>query len=149
MTKAMIDEMVESLRARRPGGRKAGGGWTAWRCTGRTGTWSTSSCRGRQNLREDEYGGSFENRLRFASEILDAVRAVVGPDFTMGLRLSSEEFVEDGLTPQETAQIAVALQDKIDYLNVSYRRLSSGPDCDRRRRSDMPTGLPAAVRARW
>jgi hypothetical protein len=73
-----------------------------------------------QNLREDEYGGSFGNRLRFANEILDAVRAVVGTDFTIGLRLTCQEFVEDGLTPEETAQIAVALQDKIDYLNVSY-----------------------------
>ena len=34
--------------------------------------------------------------------------------------------MEDGLTPQETAQIAVALQDKIDYLNVSYGGFS-GP----------------------
>jgi NADPH-dependent 2,4-dienoyl-CoA reductase/sulfur reductase-like enzyme len=48
------------------------------------------------------------------------VREAVGPDFTIGLRVTSQEFVENGLTPPETAEISVALQDKIDYLNVSY-----------------------------
>ena len=118
MTKAMIDEMVEHFA--KAAQRAKAGGADGVEIHGGNGYLVNQFLSRAQNLREDEYGGSFENRLRFTNEILDAVRVVVGPDFTIGLRLTSEEFVEDGLTPPETAQIAVALQDKIDYLNVSY-----------------------------
>ena len=71
------------------------------------------------NHREDDYGGSLENRLRFVNEILNAVRSVVGPDFAVGLRLSSTELLEHGLAPEDTAEIARMLEPKIDYVNVS------------------------------
>jgi mycofactocin system FadH/OYE family oxidoreductase 2 len=49
------------------------------------------------NRREDAYGGSLENRLRFACEIIDATRAAVGPDYPLGMRISGDEFVPGGL----------------------------------------------------
>jgi 2,4-dienoyl-CoA reductase-like NADH-dependent reductase (Old Yellow Enzyme family) len=43
------------------------------------------------NLRTDEYGGKFENRMRFALEVIHAVRKRIGEDFTLGVRLNADE----------------------------------------------------------
>lgn len=48
------------------------------------------------NHREDEYGGSLENRVRFAREVLAAVRAEAGPDFPIELRMSGAELFDGG-----------------------------------------------------
>lgn len=81
------------------------------------------------NIRKDEYGGSLENRMRFGIELIDAVRAAVGPDFVVGLRISGDEFVKVGLTLEDMKVIAPlwAATGKIDYLNVSggtYRSIA-------------------------
>ena len=47
------------------------------------------------NLRTDEYGGSLEDRLRFAREIVEEVRRVCGPDFVVTLRYSPKSFIKD------------------------------------------------------
>jgi 2,4-dienoyl-CoA reductase-like NADH-dependent reductase (Old Yellow Enzyme family) len=75
----------------------------------------------RVNVRNDEYGGSFENRLRFAREALKAVRRGAGPDLVIGMRLSGAEKDHDGLDDFECLAIAHALaQDgTLDYLNVT------------------------------
>ena len=72
------------------------------------------------NTRTDDYGGSFENRLRIIREILEAIRAVTGVDFPLGVRLSSE-ILPGGMGPDEVAKVANALIDLklIDYLNLS------------------------------
>ncbi|MEE9325393.1 MAG: FAD-dependent oxidoreductase, partial [Dehalococcoidia bacterium] len=46
------------------------------------------------NRRDDEYGGSLENRMRFAFQVLDSVRAKVGQDFVVGIRLTGDELIE-------------------------------------------------------
>lgn len=73
------------------------------------------------NRRDDAYGGPLENRLRFAREVAVAVRAAVGPDFTVGLRLSAEEDYPDGLFLPETTVIAARLVAAagLDYVNVT------------------------------
>ncbi len=48
------------------------------------------------NKREDEYGGSFENRCRFGVEVLEKVRAAVGPDYPVTMRVSGSDFVPGG-----------------------------------------------------
>lgn len=75
----------------------------------------------RVNVRTDKYGGSFENRLRFVREVLNAVRRGAGPDLVVGIRLSGEEKDQDGLDDSECLKIARALaQDgALDYLNVT------------------------------
>ncbi len=75
----------------------------------------------RTNVRTDEYGGNFENRLRFAREILSAVRRGAGPDMAVGIRLSGEEKDHDGLDGAECLEIAQALaaDGVLDYLNVT------------------------------
>lgn len=73
------------------------------------------------NHREDDYGGSIENRLRFARQVIDAVRNEVGSDFVVGFRLSGEEFTEGGLDITQMTGISRMLQDTghLDYLSVS------------------------------
>jgi len=48
------------------------------------------------NKRTDEYGGSFENRMRFVKEVYQAIREEVGNDYPIGIRISADEFVEGG-----------------------------------------------------
>lgn len=60
----------------------------------------------RVNKRTDEWGGSFENRMRFGMEVLKAVRAEVGRDFAVGMRICGDEFHPDGLTHEDMKQIA-------------------------------------------
>ena len=75
----------------------------------------------RTNVRTDEYGGNLENRLRFAREILSAVRRGAGPDLAVGIRLSGEEKDHDGLDGAECLEIAqaLAMDGVLDYLNVT------------------------------
>ena len=51
----------------------------------------------RLNLRNDEYGGNFDNRLRFLREVIADIRAKTGPAFTMGMRISGDDLSHDGL----------------------------------------------------
>ena len=73
------------------------------------------------NKRTDEYGGSFENRLRFAREVIDEVRRRVGDDWVVGVRITLSDFIPGGLAPGDAVQTARLLEDdgKIDYVNVS------------------------------
>lgn len=71
------------------------------------------------NRRTDEYGGSLENRCRFAIEVLKAVREAVGPFFPIEFRLSGAEFVEEGYGLDEGVRIAQQLEPYIDLLHVT------------------------------
>lgn len=71
------------------------------------------------NHRNDEYGGNQENRNRFLKNIIHKVRAKVGSDFIVGVRLSANEGVEGGLTPDVVGDIAQSIQDDIDYVNIA------------------------------
>ena len=72
------------------------------------------------NKRDDEYGGSLENRLRFSLEALAAIRARVGPDFIVGVRMVCDEDWERGLPREEGIEIAqrLAAGGGIDFINV-------------------------------
>jgi 2,4-dienoyl-CoA reductase-like NADH-dependent reductase (Old Yellow Enzyme family) len=74
----------------------------------------------RVNQRTDEYGGPLENRLRFLREAIAAVRAHVGTDIVVGLRISVEEVGADGLEAEESlAALSVLEQDgALDYVSV-------------------------------
>ena len=71
------------------------------------------------NHRIDVYGGSTENRCRFAIEVLKAVRNAVGPGFPIEFRMSGSELVEGGYDLQEGVRIAQLLEPYIDLLHVS------------------------------
>ena len=71
------------------------------------------------NHRTDEYGGSLENRCRFACEVLDAVREAVGPRFPIEFRMSGSELFEGGYDLEEGVRIARLLESRVDLLHVS------------------------------
>lgn len=74
------------------------------------------------NFREDEYGGSFENRLRFSQEVIDAVRKVIGPDFTLGVRLNADEMhPQGGIRLEDAMKIAARLEStgRLDFMDLS------------------------------
>ncbi len=71
------------------------------------------------NKREDEYGGSLENRCRLAIEVLKAVREAVGPRFPIEFRMSGSELFEGGYDLEEGVRIAQQIEPYIDLLHVS------------------------------
>lgn len=71
------------------------------------------------NHRADEYGGSLENRCRFAVEVLQSVRAAVGPGFPIEFRMSGSELFEGGYDLAEGCRIAEQIEPYIDLLHVS------------------------------
>ncbi|HSA83148.1 MAG TPA: NADH:flavin oxidoreductase, partial [Geminicoccaceae bacterium] len=79
------------------------------------GFWSPAT-----NRRSDDYGGSLDNRLRFTFQVLDAIRAAVGPAFIVGLRLVVDEAWEKGLSRAEGLEIGRRLvaSGQVDFLNV-------------------------------
>jgi len=88
------------------------------------------------NKRTDEYGGSFENRLRMVCEIIAGIRAKCGPDFPVGVRLSVEEFLdkngvtEDYIHLQDGIKIAMALEAQgLDFIDVSVGLYETGMTC--------------------
>jgi len=73
------------------------------------------------NKRTDAYGGSFDKRLRFCLEVVDAVREGAGPDLIVGVRIPGDELVEGGLDQPTMIDVACRLEatGRLDYLNVA------------------------------
>lgn len=74
------------------------------------------------NQRTDDYGGPWENRIRLAREIVGAVRAAVGPEIPLGVRIGSEAVGDGGVTEHDCAKLVRVLADGglIDYVNLTY-----------------------------
>ena len=72
------------------------------------------------NQRTDEYGGSFENRIRFLLEIFRDIKHKVGNDFPVGVRINGDDFIKDGWQLPEALDLAVILEKEgADYLHVT------------------------------
>lgn len=72
------------------------------------------------NKREDEYGGSFENRIRLLLEIIDAVREVWPPTKPLFVRISATDWVEEGWTIEDSVALAKILKTKgVDVMDCS------------------------------
>jgi len=80
-----------------------------------------------QNRRDDEYGGSLDNRLRFMWRVIDAVRDVVGSDFIVGTRMVADEQFDKGLSRDEGVEIARQIADsgKFDFINLIRGRVAT------------------------
>ncbi|MCU9846650.1 FAD-dependent oxidoreductase [Defluviimonas sp. WL0024] len=72
------------------------------------------------NDREDRYGGPLENRLRLTLEALGAIRAEVGPEMILGIRLTGDELAERGLSADDCVAVARMLAEAgaVDFINV-------------------------------
>ena len=74
----------------------------------------------RTNRRDDRWGGSLDNRARLLLESVRAVRAAVGAEFPVAVKLNSSDFVKGGFEPDECVQVVRWLSDAgIDLLEVS------------------------------
>ena len=75
---------------------------------------------GHHNRRDDRWGGSLENRMRFLREIYRAIRTEVGEDFPIGVKLNSADFQRGGFSEEESMQVIQTLQaDGLDLVEVS------------------------------
>ena len=78
-----------------------------------------------QNRRTDEYGGSLENRLRYPLEVFTAMRAAWPVHKPMSVRISATDWVEGGITGEESVEIARAFKDAgVDLIDVSTGQTS-------------------------
>jgi len=82
------------------------------------------------NHRHDDYGGDLDNRMRFAFQVLAEVRAQVGVDFIVGMRLPGDEMLEGGLTRNDCVAISRKFAESglIDFINVHPGQLSNPLD---------------------
>ena len=71
------------------------------------------------NKRTDEFGGSPENRARFAKMVIEEVRAQVGPFFPIFVRISADEFLEGGNTLEDTLDYLQYFEKEVDVFDVS------------------------------
>ncbi len=72
------------------------------------------------NRRDDIYGGTFENRIRFPLDVFDAVRATWPADRPLGVRVSATDWVDGGWTPDEAVELARRLKAHgCDWIDVS------------------------------
>ena len=98
------------------------------------------------NRRNDEYGGTLANRMRFALDVFQAVRAVWPADLPIGMRVSATDWAAGGWSVEETVELARALDAcGCDYIHVSSggltpaQRIAAGPG--------YQTGFAEAVKA--
>jgi NADPH2 dehydrogenase len=97
------------------------------------------------NKRTDQYGGSFENRMRFPLSIARAVRAAVPKEVPLGARITGSDWREGGLTPDDAVNIAKALKaEGFDFLCVS----SGGVALDIRNPSEPGYNVAIAARVK-
>ena len=105
------------------------------------------------NIRKDNYGGSFENRIRLLLEVTEAVKEVWPAELSLFVRLSATDWIEGGWNPDETVQLVLILKELgVDLIDTSSAGLSplakipvaSGfqvPFAERiRRETGIPTG---------
>ena len=117
MTKAMIDDVVESFASAARRVRDAGLDGVDIHAS--SGYLLHEFLSPALNQRTDEYGGSPENRLRLLREVVAAVRsAVQDSPFAVGVRLPNEDYVPGGLTPEQNAEIARAIDPDVDYVSL-------------------------------
>jgi len=74
----------------------------------------------RTNKRDDEWGGTLENRMRFLLETFQAVRKQVGDDFPVAVKLNSAEFMEDGFNEDDSVEVVKSLvRAGVDLIEIS------------------------------
>ena len=110
------------------------------------------------NIREDEYGGSFENRIRFLLEIIDEVRSAIPDSMPLFLRISASDWLEGGWTIDDSVALAKIVKIRgVDLIDVSSGGTSSGapvpvgpgyqvPFADQiRNQADIPTAAVGLI----
>ena len=108
LTGAEVEQTIADFAAAARLAREAG--YDGVEVMGSEGYLITQFLAPRTNQRRDEWGGSLENRMRFAVEIVRRTREAAGRDFIIVYRISALDLVEGGLSSEETIQTAKAIQ---------------------------------------
>ncbi len=126
MPTALVEELVASCGA--AAGRFARAGLDGVELVASHGLLFSQFLNPQTNQRTDHYGGSRENRMRFLTECLAAVRTHVGPDLVVGMRISVEEIEADGLSANEVFAACkdLAAAGALDYVNTTIGSMA-GP----------------------
>lgn len=113
-----IDEVVEAFRQAASKAREAG--FDGVEIQGEVSFMLAQFMSPARNHRQDSYGGSLDNRLRFAREVIAAVRGGIGSDRVVGMRISGDEYFEGGLTLDDTLLIVPRLEatGQLDFIHV-------------------------------
>lgn len=98
------------------------------------------------NRRTDRWGGMLENRARFLLETLAAVRAAVGPDFPVGIKLNASDFQKGGFTNAECIALVAWLNDStLDLLELSGGSLEQPKQVGASLKEEGVDGRPAST----
>ena len=138
LSPAEVEETIEEFVRTAAFAREAG--FDGVEVMGSEGYLITQFCVSATNKRDDDWGGSFENRIRFPVEIVRRIRQRLGEDFLLIYRISVLDLVESGLTGEETAALGRAVAD------AGTDILSSGIGWHEAR---VPTIAKAVPRAAW
>ena len=123
MDRADMDHVREDFVAATKRAAEAGFDWLELHCA--HGYLLSSFISPLTNKREDEFGGSMENRLRYPLEVFRAMRAAWPAARPMSVRISAHDWVEGGITPEDSVEIAAAFKAAgADLIDVSSGQVS-------------------------
>lgn len=123
MTREDMDRVREDFVAATRRAAAAGFDWLELHCA--HGYLLSSFISPLTNQRDDAYGGSLENRLRYPLEVFQAMRAAWPADRPMSVRISAQDWVDGGITPEDAVQIAAAFKAAgADLIDVSSGQVS-------------------------
>lgn len=118
LTESEIFDIVERFAV--GAGRAKEAGFTGVQIHGAHGYLVSQFLSPHHNRREDNWGGSLENRMRFVREIYQAIRKRVGEDFPIGIKLNSADFQKGGFAEEDSIVVMKTLQDDgIDLIEIS------------------------------
>ncbi|ODU07419.1 MAG: hypothetical protein ABS81_01295 [Pseudonocardia sp. SCN 72-86] len=119
MERSEIDELVDHYVRSAEAMRAAG--WDGVEILAAQGYGPAQFLSPQMNHRTDEYGGSLEGRSRLLHTILERIRASVGPDWLVGVRMNGSDCVDGGSGPEQAVAVAEALAGSghVDYLSIS------------------------------
>lgn len=122
MPRAMSTSMIADIVAAygRAAGRYREAGYDGLEIMSSHGLLPAQFLNAESNRRSDDYGGSRDNRMRFLREAITSIRAEVGREMALGIRISGDELNHQGLTPDEVVAICAALDadGQIDFIDV-------------------------------
>ncbi|NYT78741.1 bifunctional salicylyl-CoA 5-hydroxylase/oxidoreductase [Alcaligenaceae bacterium] len=156
MTREQMDEVREQFMQAARRAAQAGFDWLELHCA--HGYLLSSFISPLSNTRNDEYGGTLDNRLRYPLEVFRAIREVWPDTLPISVRISAHDWVEGGITADDAVQIACRLRDAgVDLVDCSsgqvsadqqpvYGRMYQTPFSDRvRNEAHIPTMAVGAI----
>ncbi len=129
MTEDEILELVEGFRISAVNLKEAG--FDGVELHGAHGYLITQFLSRSSNLRTDRWGGSIENRSRFTVEVTRAIRGSCGPEFAIGLKLTTHEWIEGGLDLDESKRIVDHVLDEVGLEYIAVSQANFGPSLER------------------